>query len=292
WCRRSRRRWSRGTAGSPPGGSTPSSASWSPRTRTPCAAASSPASCSRPRPAPVRRGSSSSPAGSSSTATAASSNAASVRTSPSRARRSSSGYGSGRSASAETRATRPAGSPRCAAAPRPRIVRTMSTTGDHGSWNPYGNDGGDHGTSGQAPQDPWAQQPAPHDPYAQPSAGSASDPYAQGQQSWSPAAGSGAPASDPYGAPAGGPSPYGQSAYAQPAGGPAPQGQAQSRLVVGLLGIFLGGFGVHRFLLGYTKIGLIQVLVSVLSCFILYPLIQIWGLIEGIMVLAKSPTFE
>ncbi|HLQ79974.1 MAG TPA: NINE protein [Brachybacterium sp.] len=197
----------------------------------------------------------------------------------------------------------------------------MSTTGDHGSWNPYGNDGGDHGTSGQAPQDPWAQQPAPHDPYAQPSAGSASDPYgqpgaaapqygqqdpygqppsagsasdpyAQGQQSWSPAAGSGAPASDPYGAPAGGPSPYGQSAYAQPAGGPAPQGQAQSRLVVGLLGIFLGGFGVHRFLLGYTKIGLIQVLVSVLSCFILYPLIQIWGLIEGIMVLAKSPTFE
>src|SRR5699024_8564838 len=146
---------------------------------------------------------------------------------------------------------------------------------------PYGQPGA------AAPQ--YGQQ----DPYGQPpSAGSASDPYAQGQQSWSPAAGSGAPASDPYGAPAGGPSPYGQSAYAQPAGGPAPQGQAQSRLVVGLLGIFLGGFGVHRFLLGYTKIGLIQVLVSVLSCFILYPLIQICGLIDGIMVLARSPPSE
>lgn len=68
--------------------------------------------------------------------------------------------------------------------------------------------------------------------------------------------------------------------------------QAQSRLVVGLLGIFLGAFGVHRFLLGYTTIGIIQVAVTVLSCFLLYPLVQIWGLIEGIMVLAKSPAFE
>ncbi|MDN5600452.1 MAG: NINE protein [Brachybacterium sp.] len=184
----------------------------------------------------------------------------------------------------------------------------MSSTGDHGSWNPYGNDGSDHGTPGQAPQDPWAQQPAPQDPYAQPpagsasdpygqpaaghdpygqhpqdpyggpSAGSASDPYGQGQQSWSSASGSGPSAADPYGRPAAGPAPQGQ----------VPQGQAQSRLVVGLLGIFLGGFGVHRFLLGYTTIGIIQIAVTVFTCGIG----AWWGLIEGIMVLAKSPSFE
>ena len=169
----------------------------------------------------------------------------------------------------------------------------MSTTGDHGTWNPYGNDGSGHGTSGQAPQDPWAQQPAPQDPYAQPSAGSASDPYGQGpvgqdpyaqssagsasdpygQPSWSAAPGSGASASDPYG---------------QPAAGQAPQGQAQSRLVVGLLGIFLGGYGVHRFLMGYTTIGIIQIVVTVLTCGIG----GIWGLVEGIMVLARAEAFE
>ena len=58
--------------------------------------------------------------------------------------------------------------------------------------------------------------------------------------------------------------------------------------MVGLLGIFLGGFGVHRFLLGYTTIGIIQIAVTVFTCGIG----AWWGLIEGIMVLAKSPTFE
>ncbi len=70
------------------------------------------------------------------------------------------------------------------------------------------------------------------------------------------------------------------------------QGEAQSRVLVGVLGIFFGAFGVHRFLMGYTAIGLVQVLVTVLSCFMLSPITTIWGLVEGIMVLAKSPSFE
>ena len=168
------------------------------------------------------------------------------------------------------------------------------TTDHNSSRHPPGHDYGAQNASGQPPQDPWAQPPASQDPYGQPSAsdpygqppagqdpfaqhpaGPASDPYGHGQQGWSAPSGSGPSASEPYGHPAG-------------AGGPAPQGQAQSRLVVGLLGIFLGGFGVHRFLMGYTTIGIIQIAVTLVTCGIG----AWWGVIEGIMVLAKSPTFE
>lgn len=199
-----------------------------------------------------------------------------------------------------------------------------------GQQNPYGQaPGGDQQFGQQSPygpppqhdqqptpQDPFGQPasqdpfgpPASADPYGQPSGGSASDPYGQspggaapdGQapQHWSPAGGSAVPPSDPYGQGADGA--YGQGGPPQGPGGQvppgvaqgAPGGQGQSRLLVGLMGIFFGGLGVHRFLMGYTTIGLVQVLVSVLSCFTLYPFIQIWGLIEGIMVLAKSPSFE
>lgn len=107
------------------------------------------------------------------------------------------------------------------------------------------------------------------DPYGQPSA---SDPYGQPQQ---PAGGG---YQQPYGAPAGG-----------PGGAPVPGGTpaGQNRLVVGLLGIFLGGWGVHRFLMGYTTIGIIQIVVTVFTC----GFGAIWGLIEGIMVLAKAGSF-
>ena len=57
-----------------------------------------------------------------------------------------------------------------------------------------------------------------------------------------------------------------------------------SRLVAGLLGIFLGGLGVHRFYLGYTAIGVWQIVVTILTC----GLGSVWGLIEGIMILAQS----
>ncbi|MFT3990993.1 MAG: NINE protein [Luteolibacter sp.] len=63
---------------------------------------------------------------------------------------------------------------------------------------------------------------------------------------------------------------------------------ADKKLVAGLLGILLGGFGVHKFYLGYTKEGLIMLLVSLLTCgigaFVMSPI----GLIEGILYLTKS----
>jgi len=62
----------------------------------------------------------------------------------------------------------------------------------------------------------------------------------------------------------------------------------KSKLIAGLLGILLGSLGVHRFYLGYTGIALAQLLITVLSCWILSPITAIWGLIEGILILVGS----
>jgi TM2 domain-containing membrane protein YozV len=55
----------------------------------------------------------------------------------------------------------------------------------------------------------------------------------------------------------------------------------KSKLTAGLLGIFLGGFGVGRFYLGYTNIGVLQLVVSVVTC----GFGSIWGFIDGIIIL-------
>ncbi|MFD1827657.1 MULTISPECIES: TM2 domain-containing protein [Mumia] len=145
------------------------------------------------------------------------------------------------------------------------------------------------GTDAQAPtdqpvygQDPYAPQPPQVPPYGQ-------DPYAPqpgyGQQ-------------QPYGQPAYGQQPpYGQQPYdQQPPYGQQPYGaygapgygyvdpQAKSKLVAGLLGIFLGGFGIHRFYLGYTTIGVVQIVVTILTC----GLGAIWGFVEGILYLVGA----
>ena len=62
----------------------------------------------------------------------------------------------------------------------------------------------------------------------------------------------------------------------------------KSKLAGGLLGIFLGYFGVHNFYLGYTGKATAQLLITVLSCGILSIVSTIWGLIEGIMILSGS----
>ena len=59
-------------------------------------------------------------------------------------------------------------------------------------------------------------------------------------------------------------------------------GQPKSKIAAGLLGIFLGCFGVHNFYLGYTGKAVAQLLITVLSCGILSFASAIWGLIEGI----------
>ena len=60
-------------------------------------------------------------------------------------------------------------------------------------------------------------------------------------------------------------------------------GEQKSKLTAGLLGIFLGGLGVHNFYLGYTGKGVAQILLS--FCF---GLGAIWGFIEGILILTGS----
>jgi TM2 domain-containing membrane protein YozV len=48
-----------------------------------------------------------------------------------------------------------------------------------------------------------------------------------------------------------------------------------------MLGIFLGAVGVHRFYLGYTSMGVLQILVTIATCGIG----GIWGTVEGILIL-------
>ena len=55
-------------------------------------------------------------------------------------------------------------------------------------------------------------------------------------------------------------------------------------MAAGLLGIFLGAWGIHNFYLGNTSRGVIQIVVTIVTCGIG----GIWGLIEGIMILCGS----
>jgi len=71
-------------------------------------------------------------------------------------------------------------------------------------------------------------------------------------------------------------------------GVPYSAGQQKSKIAAGLLGIFLGAFGVHNFYLGYTGKAIAQLLMSILSCGILAAVSSIWGLVEGIMILTGS----
>lgn len=63
---------------------------------------------------------------------------------------------------------------------------------------------------------------------------------------------------------------------------------AKSKMAAGLLGIFLGGLGVHNFYLGYTGKAVAQLLISLLSCGFLSWASAIWGLVEGILLLTGS----
>ena len=49
-------------------------------------------------------------------------------------------------------------------------------------------------------------------------------------------------------------------------------------------GVLAGGFGVHKFILGYTTEGIIHIVITFVTCGIG----QIIGIIEGIMYLTKS----
>ncbi|OKL50699.1 hypothetical protein BM477_01495 [Boudabousia marimammalium] len=62
-------------------------------------------------------------------------------------------------------------------------------------------------------------------------------------------------------------------------------GQSQkSRVVAGVLGILLGGLGIHNFYLGYTKLGVIQLVLTILS----FGVASLWGFVEGILYLVGN----
>lgn len=59
---------------------------------------------------------------------------------------------------------------------------------------------------------------------------------------------------------------------------------ADKKMVAGILGILVGSLGIHKFFLGYTTEGLIQIGITVVTC----GMGGIVGLIEGIIYLTKS----
>ena len=59
---------------------------------------------------------------------------------------------------------------------------------------------------------------------------------------------------------------------------------AEKKISAGICGILLGGLGIHKFILGYTKQGIIQIVITICTCGVG----SILGLIEGIIYLTKS----
>ena len=114
---------------------------------------------------------------------------------------------------------------------------------------------------------PQAQNPAPQQPFGAPPQ-APQPPY-------------------PYGAPH---QPYGvpQPPYAAPAPMVVDPNMQKSKMAAGLLGIFLGSFGVHNFYLGYTGKAVAQLLITVLTCGFGSFVSGIWGLVEGIMILSGN----
>lgn len=61
-----------------------------------------------------------------------------------------------------------------------------------------------------------------------------------------------------------------------------------NKVLIGVLAIVLGGLGIHKFMLGYTKEGIITLCVTLLSCGMLGGIMGIIGVVEGIIYLTKS----
>ncbi|MBQ7334960.1 MAG: NINE protein [Clostridia bacterium] len=79
--------------------------------------------------------------------------------------------------------------------------------------------------------------------------------------------------------------PVNSTAQTPPQGTPAAeQPEQKSQLVAGLLGILLGGLGIHNFYLGFTGKAVAQLILTICSC----GLGAIWGFIEGILILVGN----
>jgi TM2 domain-containing membrane protein YozV len=67
-----------------------------------------------------------------------------------------------------------------------------------------------------------------------------------------------------------------------------PQPPENKKIIAGILAILLGPLGIHKFILGYQKEGVIMLLVSILTCGIGAGVMGLIGLIEGIIYLTKT----
>lgn len=59
---------------------------------------------------------------------------------------------------------------------------------------------------------------------------------------------------------------------------------ADKKVLCGVLAIVFGGLGIHRFILGDTKGGILRIVVTLVTCGVG----SVVGLIEGIIYLTKS----
>lgn len=145
--------------------------------------------------------------------------------------------------------------------------------GDQSGWPPpppYQSE------TGPQPNQPYGGQPGYGQPdYGQPGYG---QPYGEaGGYQYGQPYGAVAPGYGGYGDPM---APYGYDPMGRPY-------SDKQKLVAGLLGIFLGAFGVGRFYTGHVGLGVAQLLVGVFTCFLAS---SIWGLIDGIIILANGGT--
>ena len=62
----------------------------------------------------------------------------------------------------------------------------------------------------------------------------------------------------------------------------------KSKVAAGLLALFFGTLGVHNFYLGYTVKATAQLLLTLLSCFILSVVFGVWAFSEAIMIFTGS----
>jgi TM2 domain-containing membrane protein YozV len=90
------------------------------------------------------------------------------------------------------------------------------------------------------------------------------------------------------------PDPAPNNAYVPPTQPSAPFAPAdkKDKVVAGILGILLGGLGIHAFYIGNTKMGVIILLVGIIggvvTCGIGYGLAATVGLVQGILYLVAS----
>ena len=65
-------------------------------------------------------------------------------------------------------------------------------------------------------------------------------------------------------------------------------GGENKKMMAGILALLLGSLGIHKFVLGYQKEGIIMLVVTLATCGIGGSVIWIIGVIEGIIYLTKT----